>query len=99
MDRLAASVVSHVGGGVQPANRGKTGMFCDLAPVWVFLADLDAVEDPFQARTAVEGLFLIEIFPALALPSLDQCFAGRLAAPKYNPARSGWNTGRLLPGA
>ncbi|MFC0341509.1 DUF429 domain-containing protein [Paracoccus niistensis] len=86
VERLAASVVSHVGGGVQPANRGRTGMFCDLAPMWRFLAALGAVEDPFRARAAAEGLFLIEVFPALALPALDDSFAGRLAAPKYNPA-------------
>lgn len=86
VERLAASVVSHVGGGVQPANRGRTGMFCDLAPVWRFLAALDAVEDPFRARAAAEGMFLIEVFPALALPALEDGFAGRLAAPKYNPA-------------
>ncbi|MDO5371073.1 DUF429 domain-containing protein [Paracoccus sp. (in: a-proteobacteria)] len=88
VDRLAASVVSHVGGGVQPANRGKAGMFCDLAPIWGFLAAVGAVENPFRARSAAEGLFLIEVFPALALPALDARFAGRLAAPKYNPARS-----------
>lgn len=88
VERLAASVVSHVGGGVQPANRGRKGMFCDLAPVWRFLAALEAVEDPLRARTAAEGLFLIEVFPALALPALDDGFAGRLAAPKYNPAHS-----------
>lgn len=88
VDRLAASVVSYVGGGVQPANRGKTGMFCDLAPIWGFLAALGAVEDPVQVRSAAKGLFLIEVFPALALPSLDDRFAGRLAAPKYNPAHS-----------
>lgn len=67
VERLAASVVSHVGGGVQPANRGKSGMFCDLAPVWGLLAALDAVEDPFRARAAAQGLYLIEVFPALAL--------------------------------
>lgn len=88
VERLAASVVSHVGGGVQPANRGRTGMFCDLAPVWRFLAALGAVEDPFRARAAAEGLFLIEVFPALALPALNESYAGRLAAPKYNPAHA-----------
>lgn len=86
VDRLAGAVVSHVGGGVQPANRGKRGMFCDSAPVWRFLDDLGAVQDPVRARNAAGGLHLIEVFPALALPALDEGFAGRLAAPKYNPA-------------
>ena len=88
VDRLAGSVVSYIGGGVQPANRGKTGMFCDLAPVWGFLAALQPVQDPDRARAALEGLFLIEVFPALALPALNESYAGRLAAPKYNPAHA-----------
>jgi len=34
VDRLAGSLVSYIGGGVKPANRGKTGMFCHSAPIW-----------------------------------------------------------------
>lgn len=87
VERAAASLVSWLGGGVQPSNRGRIGMFCDASPIWRFLSALGAVEDPEQARTATEGLYLIEVFPALALASLDPSFFGRLAAPRYNPAR------------
>ena len=85
VDKVAASLVSFVGGGVQPANRSKIGMFCDDSPIWSFISGLCAEEDPLQARTASAGHFLIEVFPALALPALDNGFAQRLGAPKYNP--------------
>ena len=85
VEHAAASLVSWLGGGVQPANRGKQGMFGDAAPIWRFLATLGAVQDPVQARTAADGLYLIEVFPALALASLDADFFGRLCGPKYNP--------------
>ncbi|GJE53921.1 DUF429 domain-containing protein [Methylobacterium thuringiense] len=87
VDRVAASLISWLGGGVQPANRSKIGMFDDSAPVWRFKARLGATEDPEAARGALEGLFLMEVFPALALPSLDPLFYGRLLGPRYNPAR------------
>lgn len=87
VERVAASLVSWLGGGVQPSNRGKIGMFCDHSPIWTFLARLGAQERPEEARTASSGLHLMEVFPALALPSLDQQFFGRLAEPRYNPAR------------
>ena len=86
VDKVAASLVSYVGGGVQPANRSKIGMFCDKAPIWSFLHKLGAAQFPLDARTASAGHFIMEVFPALALPSLDPRFAGRNCAPKYNPA-------------
>ncbi|PLL11356.1 DUF429 domain-containing protein [Tabrizicola sp. TH137] len=86
VDKVAASLVSFVGGGVQPANRSKIGMFCDDAPIWTFIASLGAVQSPLEARAASHGHFLIEVFPALSLPSLDDRFALRMGAPKYNPA-------------
>lgn len=85
VDKVAGSLVSFVGGGVQPANRSKLGMFCDKAPIWPFLSSLCATEEPIEARSAVKGHFLIEVFPALALPALHPDFAARLGAPKYNP--------------
>jgi len=85
VDKVAGSLVSFVGGGVQPANRGKIGMFCDDSPVWSFLSDLNATQDPIEARTAPAGHFLIEVFPALALPAFEDAFSQRLRAPKYNP--------------
>jgi len=87
VERVAASLVSWLGGGVQPSNRGKVGMFCDASPIWGFLRALDAIESPEEARSAATGLHLIEVFPALALASLGPQFFGRLAAPRYNPAR------------
>jgi predicted RNase H-like nuclease len=85
VEKVAGSLVSFVGGGVQPANRGKIGMFCDSSPVWSFLSELNATQDPINARTASAGHFLIEVFPALALPSFKDDFSRRLGAPKYNP--------------
>ena len=87
VERVAASLISWLGGGVQPANRGRLGMFCDASPVWKFLSSLDAIEDPEETRKATRGLHLIEVFPALALVSLEASFHGRLAAPRYNPGR------------
>jgi predicted RNase H-like nuclease len=87
IDRTAASIVSWLGGGVQPANRGKKGMFDDAAPIWPFLTALNATEDPEGARSATEGRFYFEVFLALALASIDDGFFGRLAGPRYNPAR------------
>lgn len=87
VDRIAASVVSFVGGGVQPANRCKLNgrMFGDEAPIWKFISELGAVLDPLRAREAKTGNFLIEVFPALALPSLEQDFYVHRGGPKYNP--------------
>ena len=60
-------------------------MFGAAAPIWRFKTGLGAEEDPERARTDHRGLFLIEVFPALALPGIHEPFAGRLCAPKYNP--------------
>jgi predicted RNase H-like nuclease len=51
-ERVAASAISWLGGGVQPANRARVGMFDDGAPIWSFLRDLGATEDPERARLA-----------------------------------------------
>jgi predicted RNase H-like nuclease len=87
VERVAASLVSWLGGGVQPANRGKQGMFCDASPIWRFLTALGAQENPEQAQVAATGLYLMEVFPALALASLHRGFFGRMCAPKYNPGQ------------
>lgn len=87
VERAAASLISWLGGGVQPSNTGRVGMFCAASPVWGFLSALDAVQNPEAARNAVDGLYLVEVFPALALASLRLDFFGRLASPRYNPAR------------
>lgn len=85
-DRVAASVISYIGGGVQPAFRAKTSMFGDGAPIWRFKAALGASDDAEAARTETAGTFLFEIFPALALASFADRFHARRAHPKYNPA-------------
>src|SRR3974390_3431983 len=38
VERAAASFISWMGGGVQPANRSRVGMFCDASPIWRFLS-------------------------------------------------------------
>jgi predicted RNase H-like nuclease len=86
-ERIAASAISWLGGGVQPANRARVGMFDDEAPIWSFLRDLGATEDPERGRSADVGLYVMEVFPALALPAFHEDFCGRLRAPRYNPAR------------
>ncbi len=60
-------------------------MFGDKAPIWQFKEYLGAEDNPELARNADSGLFLIEVFPALALPGLHTSFADRHCAPKYNP--------------
>ena len=87
VEQAAASLISWLGGGVQPSNTGRVGMFCEDSPLWRFLSALGAEESPEAARTALKGLFLVEVFPAIALASLHPNFFGRLAAPKYNPGR------------
>jgi predicted RNase H-like nuclease len=87
VERVAASLVSWLGGGVQPANRKPLGMFCDAAPIWKFLKTLDAIQDPEQARVAAEGRYLIEVFPSLALASIAPESFGRLKGLRYNPGR------------
>lgn len=86
VERVAASLISFIGGGVQPANTSKLGMFCERAPIWKFKAELGAQEEPDTSLSAQDGLFMIEVFPALALPAFNGRFAQRLRGPKYNPA-------------
>lgn len=84
VEKVAAAVISWIGG-AQPTNRSKVGMFDDAAPVWAFKSALGAIEDPERARQSKSGLFLMEVFPALALPSFGECFCGPKRAPRYNP--------------
>ena len=85
-EKTVGSMISWMGGGVQPANTGRP-LFGPRAPVTFFLRKLGAVEDPEMARTADHGLHLIEVFPALALASLDPAFFGLRKGPRYNPGR------------
>ena len=89
VDRVAGSLVSTLRGGVQPARRGGRGapMFGDDAPIWRFLAALKAIQNPIEARKAVAGRFLMEVFPALALPAIVPALWDRRRGAKYNPDR------------
>lgn len=62
-------------------------MFDDAAQMWRCKTRLNPSEAPEEARVATGGSFLIEVFPALALLSMNENFCGRLRAPRYNPAR------------
>ena len=86
-DRVAGSLIGFIGGGVQPANRSRVGMFDEGAPIWRFKRDLGATEDPEVSRKAEHGIFIVEVFPALALPVFEVAFNGFRQGPKYNPAR------------
>ena len=90
VERVAASLVSRLGGGVQPGRRGGGGaaMFGDAAPIWRFLSGLELIQDPDLSRVATQGRFAIEVFPALALPSLFPEIWVRKTAAKYNPAQA-----------
>jgi predicted RNase H-like nuclease len=86
VERVVASVISYAGGGVQPAFRRRLGLFDDDAPIWEFKRTLGAIDEPECSRDARCGVFLIEVFPALALLAFGPQFFGRNCAPKYNPA-------------
>ena len=86
VDRVAGSLIGYIGGGTQSANLSKAALFGAHSPFMHFLSELGAVEDPLAARAAKAGSFIIEVYPALALPSLHSPFAERLGAPKYNPS-------------
>lgn len=88
VERVAAGVISRLGGGVQPARRGGGGsaMFGDAAPIWRFLRAVGGAQDPFAAQFADHGRYVVEVFPALALPSIVPEIWDRGRAAKYNPA-------------
>jgi predicted RNase H-like nuclease len=85
VERVAASIISFVGGGVQPASRARASMFGDDAPIWRFKKRLAASDDVLSSVGAKSGLFIAEVFPALALISFGPQFFTRKGAPKYNP--------------
>ncbi|WP_269153955.1 hypothetical protein [Methylobacterium currus] len=64
--------------------RGFLAQFA--APLWRFKERLGATEDPEASREATGGHYLMEVFPALAMPSLDPAVDGRLGGPRDNPA-------------
>ena len=88
VDRVAGSLISRLCGGVQPARRGglATPLFGDGAPIWRFLRQIDAIQDPLRARDASERRFVMEVFPALALPAFVPALWQRGRGAKYNPS-------------
>jgi predicted RNase H-like nuclease len=90
VDRVAGSLISRLRGGVQPARRGGLGaaIFGDGAPIWKFLTSVNAIQNPLEAQTALSGRYLMEVFPALALPAIVPTIWERGRAAKYNPVAS-----------
>jgi predicted RNase H-like nuclease len=86
VDKTAGSLISWLGGGVQPANTGKRGFFDEAAAIWSFLDLLSAKQQPEEARTGA-GRYVMEVFPALALVAFQTRFFARLGGPRYNPER------------
>ena len=89
VDRVAGSLISKLKGGVQMARRtgNSAAMFGDDAPIWSFLNDVNALQNPIEAREATDGRFLIEVFPALALPAMVPTIWQRRRGAKYNPTK------------
>lgn len=86
-DKVAASLIGKMKGGVQPANRGKAGMFDDDAPIWRFLETIPHTQSPAVAVGADVGQVIMEVFPALAILGLFPRYIERGRQPKYNPER------------
>lgn len=87
VENVFASPVSRRYGGVQPANRSRTEMFGDDAPVWRYLDQFGGAANPLDGRSRTG---VIETYPVLAMIALGWTLpdpggrpAGRL--PKYNP--------------
>ena len=94
VDHVAGGLVGKLGGGVQPARKGGTGapMFGESAPIWNFLSSVGAKQNPINARSAAAGRFLMEVFPALALPAIVPEIWQRRRAAKYNPRARNFNS-------
>ena len=98
VDPVAGSLMGRLRSGTQPANRNKDKMFGDNAPIWRFINRIKptgmtcrALKDFEAARMATGETHLIEVYPALAWPALDQFFMDRGSAPRYNPASTSKN--------
>ena len=102
VDLVARSIMSQLGSAAQSASRDKEAMFGDNAPVWGFIRRIgppqyagrttDLAENRafvnFEAtRDAADQTYLIEVYPALALPALKPAFMLRAEAARYNPER------------
>lgn len=94
VDKIAASLISKLKGGVQPANRSKATMFGDDAPIWKLLDAIPYVQAPSDATGCSlefddlrpDAKVVMEVFPALSIPGLMPVFYERGRGAKYNPA-------------
>jgi predicted RNase H-like nuclease len=88
VENIVSSAISKRRGGMQPANTGRAGMFCENAPVWPFLSYCGGATNPFAPTGPVQ---VYETYPALAMIAFGWTLPdakrplGRL--PKYNPER------------
>ena len=73
--------------GTRSASVSSSDLSRDALAALVERAIAMAREAPEEARTATSGLYLVEVSPALALPSLAPEFFGRRAASRYDPGR------------
>ena len=98
VDRVAGSLMSRLHSGTQPANRNKDAMFGDNAPIWRFINRIKPpgmtcgdLKDFEAARMATEKTHLIEVYPALALPAMNQVFMVRELAARYDPGKGNFS--------
>ena len=106
-ERIASRLMRRLGSGVQPAYRNKASMFGDEAPSWWFLGQIGACLNFDHAkyergsihRHCDNIVHVIEVYPALVLPTLESAFmAPRVVegkqkstirwAARYNPANA-----------
>ena len=111
VDGVARSLMSRLRSGVQSANRNKTFLFGDEAPVWKFIGDIGFCEfdgttnhaasryivDFEAARIATGQTRVIEVYPALALPT-GTGIHGPPAGGKIQSLHRDVLLGRLAPG-
>lgn len=91
VEKAVSGSIGKRGGGVQPGNRSRIGMFSDDAPIWEFLKSLAPDLDPMEALTAKAGTFAIEVYPAAANITLFQNSGAVEPLLKYNPDRRTFN--------
>ena len=89
VERVAQTVVCKLNSGVQPARTTGSGeaLFGPASPVMGFLGRLGAKQSPELARVSRQGKFLVEVYPALSLPTLVPEIWKRGQAARYNPSK------------
>jgi predicted RNase H-like nuclease len=85
VEKVAMDVLREMESAVPPANRSKSSVYGDDAPVWRFLDATHFRQNPTAAKEADSGRFLIEAVPALSLLSIAKETWLRGRAAKYNP--------------